>query len=71
MPPEEKHKLAAGAAKPPQTAAAVKPVPADKLATVPQRKPMVKKAPRIAAGANQVDQNTLLPQQGPASTQTQ
>jgi hypothetical protein len=59
--PEEKRKLAAGAAKPPATAAAVKPVPADKLATVPQRKRMVK-APKIAAGANQVDQNTLLPQ---------
>lgn len=61
LPPEEKRKLAASAAKPPATAAAVKPVPADKLATVPQRKHVVK-APRIAAGANQVDQNTLLPQ---------
>ena len=66
LPPEEKNKLAAGAAKPPATAAAVKPVPADKLATVPkaaQPKP-VAKAPRIAAGAHQVDQNTLLPQPG-------
>lgn len=68
--PEEKRKLAAGAAKPPPAAAAVRPVPADKLATVPRRKPQVK-APRISAGANQVDQNTLLPHPGPASTPTQ
>ncbi|MBG9387137.1 DUF3106 domain-containing protein [Caenimonas sp. DR4.4] len=64
LPPEEKRKLAAGAAssaKPPTTAAAVKPVPAEKLAKVPQPKP-VSRPPRIAAGANQVDQNTLLPQ---------
>ena len=70
LPPEEKRKLAASAAKPPATAAAVKPVPADKLATVPQPKRVVK-APRIAAGAHQVDQNTLLPQPGPAPLQTQ
>jgi hypothetical protein len=66
LPPEEKKKLAAGAAKPPATAAAVKPVPPEKLATVPkvaQPKPVVR-APRIAAGAHQVDQNTLLPQPG-------
>ena len=61
LPPEEKRKLAAGAAKTPATTAAVKPVPANKLAAVPQRKRAVK-APRIAAGPNQVDQNTLLPQ---------
>jgi hypothetical protein len=65
LPPEEKRKLAAGAAKPPSTAAAVKPVPAQKLATVPQPKQVVK-PPRIAAGAHQVDQNTLLPQPGQA-----
>ena len=59
--PEEKRNLAAGAAKPPATAAAVKPMPADKLATVPPPKRVVK-APRIAAGPDQVDQNTLLPQ---------
>lgn len=59
--PEEKRKLAAGAAKPPATAAAVKPVPTQKLATVPQPKQVVK-PPRIAGGAHQVDQNTLLPQ---------
>jgi len=63
LPPEEKKKLAAGAAKPPATAAAVKPVPPEKLATIPQPKRVVK-APRIAAGAHQVDQNTLLPQPG-------
>lgn len=68
--PEEKRKLAARAAKPPATAAAIKPVPAEKLATVPQPK-RVEKSPRIAAGAGQVDQNTLLPQPGPASLQTQ
>jgi hypothetical protein len=65
LPPEEKSKLAASAAKPPATAAAVKPVPPDKLATVPPPKRVVK-APRIAAGAHQVDQNTLLPQPAPA-----
>lgn len=63
LPPEEKKKLAAGAAKPPATAAAVKPIPPEKLATIPQPKRVVK-APRIAAGAHQVDQNTLLPQPG-------
>ena len=66
LPAEEKNKLAAGAAKPPATAAAVKPVPPEKLATVPkaaQPKPVVR-PPRIAAGAHQVDQNTLLPQPG-------
>jgi hypothetical protein len=61
--PEEKRKLAAGAAKPPPTAAALKPVPAEKLTKVPPPHEVSK--PRIAAGANQVDQNTLLPQ--PAS----
>ncbi len=63
--PEEKHKLAAGAAKPPATAAAVKPASAQKLAAVPQPKHVVK-PPRIAAGANQVDPNTLLPQPAPS-----
>ena len=63
--PEEKRKLAAGAAKPPPTAPAVKPVPAKKLATVPQPT-QVAKPPRIATGAHQVDPNTLLPQPAPA-----
>jgi hypothetical protein len=67
LPAEEKKKLAAGASKPPPTAVAVKPVPAEKLAKVPQPK-SVAKLPRIAAGVNQVDQNTLLPQPGAATT---
>lgn len=50
LPAEEKRKLAAGAAaKPPPTAAAVKPVPAQKLATVPKPRRDAK-TPRIAAG---------------------
>jgi hypothetical protein len=65
--PEEKSRLAAGAAKPPPTAAAVKPVTPDKLATVPKARPRQEsKIPRIAAAPNQVDHNTLLPQQVPA-----
>lgn len=66
LPPEAKRKLAAGAAsaaKPPATAAAVKPVPAQKMATLPRRGDS--KPPRIAAAPNQVDHNTLLPQQVP------
>lgn len=48
--PEEKRKLAAGAqTKPPATAAAVKPVPAQKLATVPKPRHDAK-PPRIATG---------------------
>lgn len=48
--PEEKRKLAAGAAaKPPATAAAVKPVPPQKLATVPKPRKDAK-TPRIATG---------------------
>jgi len=49
LPPEEKNKLAARAAKPPATAAAVKPVPTDKLAVAP--KPVHKHtapAPKVA-----------------------
>jgi len=65
--PEEKHKLAAGAAKPPATAAAVKPVTPEKLATVPKAATRQEsKIPRIAAAPNQVDRNTLLPQPVPA-----
>jgi hypothetical protein len=65
--PEEKKKLAAKAAKPPATAAALKPVPQEKLATVPKpRHEPAAKAPRIAAAPNQVDHNTLLPQRTPA-----
>jgi hypothetical protein len=69
LPPEEKRKLAAGAAKPPQTAAAVKLVGPDKLATVPKANPKLdSKTPRIVSAPDQVDHNTLLPQQVPAST---
>jgi hypothetical protein len=68
LPPEEKHKLAARAAKPPATAAAVKPVSPEKLATVPKAQAQPKhdsRTPRIAAAPNQVDSNTLLPQHPP------
>lgn len=47
LPPEEKRKLAARATKPPVTAAAVKPVPPNKLATIPKPK-LGEKAPRIS-----------------------
>jgi len=62
LPAEEKHKLAASAPKPPATAAALKPVPPEKLATIPKPKPAAKEAPRISAEPGQVDHNTLLPQ---------
>jgi hypothetical protein len=65
LPPEEKRKLAASAAKPPATAAAVKPVPPEKLANVPKPR-HVNKTPRIAAAPGQVDYNTLLPHSAPA-----
>ena len=68
LPPEEKKKLAAGAAqaKPavPPTAAAVQPVPPQKLAKTPKAKPSEGKTPKIAGVPAQVDQNTLLPQPG-------
>jgi hypothetical protein len=62
--PEEKRKLAASASKPPATAAAVKPVTPEKLANVP-RAPSRQDArtPRITATPDQVNRNTLLPQQ--------
>jgi hypothetical protein len=65
--PEEKKKLAAKAAKPPATAAALKPVPPEKLAVVPKpaHPRASSKTPRIAAAPNQVDHNTLLPQPQP------
>ena len=65
LPPEEKRKLAADApAKTPGTTAAVKPVPAQKLATVPKPSRDAK-APRIAAGS-QSDAGFPLPLPGPA-----
>jgi hypothetical protein len=66
--PEEKKKLASGATKPPPTAAALKPAPAEKLAVVPKaqhHRAANTKAPRIAAAPSQVDRNTLLPQPSP------
>ena len=62
--PEEKRQLAAKATKTPAAAAAVKPVAPEKLAIVPKakHKPQNNTA-RIAAAPNQVDHNTLLPQQ--------
>ncbi|HSV81931.1 MAG TPA: DUF3106 domain-containing protein [Ramlibacter sp.] len=71
--PEEKRKLAAGAATarpvPPPTAAAVQPVPPQKLTSVPKPR-QTDKAPRIAVVPSQVDQNTLLPQPGGAPLST-
>jgi hypothetical protein len=61
---EEKRKLAAKAPKAPSTAAAVKPVAPEKLAGTPKAKAKAQnKSARIAAAPNQVDHNTLLPQQ--------
>jgi hypothetical protein len=62
LPAEEKRKLAASAPKPPATAAALKPVPPEKLASIPKSKRVAKETPRIAAEPGQVDHNTLLPQ---------
>jgi hypothetical protein len=65
LPPEEKRKLAAGAGvsspKPPPTAVAVQPVPAQKLARIPKPKKPENTA-KIAVVPGQVDNNTLLPQ---------
>ena len=56
--PEEKRKLAASAAKPPVTAAAVTPVPQDRLAKVPKpRSP----APRPAASAPAPAASSVVP----------
>jgi hypothetical protein len=49
LPPEERRKLAAVAAKTPSTAPAVKPVPTEKLATIP--KPKLGEKPARAASA--------------------
>jgi hypothetical protein len=68
--PEQKRDLAAGAAKkPPATAAAVKPVPAGKLATVPPSKHVVR-APRIASGTPQPDPTVSAPPAQPAAPAT-
>jgi hypothetical protein len=60
--PEEKNKLAARAAKPPATAAAVKPVPTDKLAIAP--KPARKHAapaPKVAVAPPAAERPALAP----------
>lgn len=68
--PEQKRNLAAGATKkPPATAAAVKPVPAEKLATVPAAKDVVR-TPRIASGTPQADHNPQAPQAQPGAPAT-
>lgn len=67
LPPEEKRKLAAGATAakppPPPTAPAVRPVPQQKLATIPRPKKADNPA-KMAVVPGQVDANTLLPQPG-------
>jgi hypothetical protein len=65
LPAEEKSKLAAGAGKPvPPTAAAVQPVPAQKLANGPKPRKPDTRNPRIAVAPDKIDHNTLLPQPG-------
>jgi hypothetical protein len=65
LPPEEKRKLAAGAGKPvPPTAAAVRPVPKQKLVTNARAKQPGNHTARLAVIPAQIDQNTLLPQPG-------
>ncbi|MGE0329513.1 MAG: DUF3106 domain-containing protein [Ramlibacter sp.] len=68
--PEEKARLAAKARpKAAGAAAAVKPVPPQKLAKVPPKTtPDQKERTRIAAPPHQVDHNTLLPQKRIAAT---
>lgn len=71
LPPEEKKKLAAGAAKAkpvtPATAAAVQPVPQQKLARVPKAKPNDSRAPRIAVAPAKVqDLDSQVPPGTPA-----
>ena len=72
--PEERERLAKDAApKRTSVAAAVKPVPAHKLAAVPTSRNQLQASnslvgkqastPKIAAAPHQVDSNTLLPQQ--------
>lgn len=67
--PEEKNKLAISAPpKPAGTAAATKPVPPKKLATVPLTMEKPKQTPKISASNHAVNQKTLLPQSQPASS---
>lgn len=64
--PEEKQKLAISATpKPAGAAAAVKPVPTQKLAIVPALKQAPKQIPKTAAATNGINRKTLLPQAPP------
>jgi hypothetical protein len=67
LPPEEKKKLAAKAAKPPATAAALKPAPAEKMAVVPRARhtPHNNKSPRIAAAPHPADGSPPVPTRQP------
>lgn len=58
---EEKKKLAATSSKPAGAANAVKPIPAQKLATVPKSTSNPKHPAKIAAAPHEVNHNTLLP----------
>ena len=68
--PEEKRKLAAGAAAskpaPPPTAVAEKPVPQQKLAHIPKPKKADNGSAKIAVVPGQINTTTLLPQPLPA-----
>nr|WP_114973350.1 DUF3106 domain-containing protein [Rhodoferax ferrireducens] len=60
--PEEKQKLAKSATpKPAGAAAAVKPVPPQKLATVPVTRHTPKQLPKLSVSTQAVNRNTLLP----------
>lgn len=65
--PEEKQKLAISATpKPAGAAAAVKPVPPQKLATVPVTRHTPKQLPKLSVANQAVNRNTLLPNAPPA-----
>jgi hypothetical protein len=66
--PEEKKKLAISAPpKPVGAAAAAKPVPPQKLATIPVTRHTPKQIPRTAAATRGVNRNTLLPHSSPSA----
>jgi hypothetical protein len=65
--PEEKKKLAVSAIpKPSGAAAAAKPVPAQKLASVPVTRQTPKQGAKLAAADHDINRNTLLPRSQPA-----
>ncbi len=70
LPPEEKKKLAAVAAKPPATAPAVKPVPTDKLATIHRPRLGTKPAGAASAAASAPAKpaSAAVPASAPASS---